>query len=105
LPSTQKGLIDANGVIENPVIMVEEGKIVDVGSKSKVKPPNDAEEIDARGLTLIPGLIDCHIHLYGRADMQGLPKEPNEVRLFRAVAEHCKQITDSGFTSVMETGS
>ena len=98
-------LVNFNGVIENPVLIVEEGKIKKVGPKGKVKPPKKAEEIDAKGLTLIPGLIDCHIHLYGREDMMGLPKEPNEVRLFRAVSKHCRQIIDSGFTSVMDAGS
>ena len=68
--------------------------------------PDEAEVIEAGGLTLIPGLIDCHIHLYGNKKMGGgLPSEPTEVRLFRAVNVHCKQITDAGFTSVMDAGS
>lgn len=99
-------LVDANGVVENPVVVVEEKKIVDAGPKGRVKVPDDAEVVEAGGLTLIPGLIDCHIHLYGHGTMtRGLSSEPTEVRLFRAVNEHCRQITDSGFTSVMDAGS
>lgn len=98
-------LIDANGVVENPVVVINEKKIVEVGSKGQVTIPTEAEVIEAGGLTLIPGLIDCHIHLYGVDKMSGLPTEPSEVRLFRAVNHHCQQIIDSGFTSVMDAGS
>src|SRR5205823_189652 len=35
--------------------------------------PGDAEEIDARGLTMLPGLIDVHVHFNepGRVDWEG----------------------------------
>jgi len=98
-------LIDANGVVENPIVVVDENRIVNVGSKGQVDFPSDSEVIEASGLILIPGMIDCHIHLYGLDKMSGMPSEPTEVRLFRAVNDHCKKIIDSGFTSVMDAGS
>lgn len=100
-----KKLVDANTTIDNPVVVIEEDRITQVGKRSEISVPNDCEVIEAKGLTLIPGMIDCHIHLYGRESYQGLPTEPNEVRLFRAVNHHCKQITDSGFTTVQCVGS
>ena len=98
-------LIDANGVIENPVVIINEDKIIEVGSKGQVKVPSEAEVVEAGGLTLIPGMIDCHIHLYGTEQMGGRTADPNEVKLFRSVTKHCRQIIDSGFTSVMDAGS
>lgn len=96
-------LIDANGVVENPVLLINEGVIEEVGPDVKI--PDAAEVIDAGELTLIPGLIDCHIHLYGHEKMVAFSSEPTEVRLFRAVNVHCKQIIDSGFTTVQDCGS
>jgi len=98
-------LIDANGVVENPVVVVDEGKIVEVGKKGQVDFSTDSEIVEAGGLTLIPGLIDCHIHLYGIKQMGGRTPDTTEVKLFRSVTKHCRQIVDSGFTSVMDAGS
>jgi imidazolonepropionase-like amidohydrolase len=99
-------LIDANGIRENPVLLVEGQRITDIGKKGEFAVPEGAEVVDAAGLTLLPGLIDCHLHLYGVDKMGGgIPSEPVEVRLFRAVNHHCKQITDSGFTTVQDAGS
>ncbi|HHW19227.1 MAG TPA: amidohydrolase [Firmicutes bacterium] len=50
-----------SGVIENGVILVEDGKIKAVGKDLKV--PEGAEVIDATGKVVTPGLIDAHSHL------------------------------------------
>ena len=57
-------LIDGNGgpVTDNPVIVIKGERIVAVGTKDKVKIPPGAEVIDAAGCTLMPGMMDCHIH-------------------------------------------
>jgi imidazolonepropionase-like amidohydrolase len=96
-------LVDVNGVVKDPILVINEGIIEDVGPDVTI--PDDAEVIDAGELTLIPGLIDCHIHLYGHEKMGPFPTEPTEIRLFRAVNVHCKQIIDSGFTTVQDCGS
>lgn len=49
------------GVIEEGVILIEDGKIKAVGKDVKV--PEGAEIIDAKGKTVTPGLIDSHSHL------------------------------------------
>ena len=60
-------LVDANGVVKDPILVINEGIIEEVGPDVSI--PDDAEVIDAGELTLIPGLIDCHIHLYGHEKM------------------------------------
>lgn len=57
-----------NGVIENGTVLVENGKIVAVGSNIEV--PSDAKVIDATNKWVTPGLIDAHSHI-------GLWGEPN----------------------------
>src|SRR5688572_17254802 len=58
-------LIDGNGgpVIKNPVVIVEGKRIKAVGIKGEIKEPKGAEVIDASKFTLMPGMIDCHLHL------------------------------------------
>jgi imidazolonepropionase-like amidohydrolase len=46
------------------LIVGPDGRIADVGA-SKSAVPDDATVIDAAGRTLVPGLIDCHVHLVG----------------------------------------
>ncbi len=49
----------ANGIIENGVVLIEDGKIVRVGSNLDV--PSDATVVEAA--VVIPGLIDMHSHV------------------------------------------
>jgi imidazolonepropionase-like amidohydrolase len=49
-------------VIENGVIVIEGNRIVAIGAASAVAVPADAQRVDARGKTIIPGLIDAHWH-------------------------------------------
>jgi imidazolonepropionase-like amidohydrolase len=48
----------SHGTIENGVLVMDDGKIAAVGEAGKVKIPAGAEIVDARGLTVYPGLID-----------------------------------------------
>ena len=53
----------SEGPIKGDTIIVgDDGRITAVGSASA---PADAVVIDAAGLTAVPGLIDCHVHLGG----------------------------------------
>ncbi|MGH9832412.1 MAG: amidohydrolase family protein, partial [Blastocatellia bacterium] len=60
-------LIDGRGgaPIEDAVVVVRGERIVAAGKRASVSLPNDAEVIDARGLTLLPGFIDSHFHIDG----------------------------------------
>jgi len=48
----------SHGIIENGVLVIADGKIAAVGQAGKVAIPAGAEIVDARGLTVYPGLID-----------------------------------------------
>jgi imidazolonepropionase-like amidohydrolase len=58
-------LIDpkAGTVAPNAVILVEGGRVKAVGTAVAI--PEGAKVIDLSGLTVLPGLIDCHTHLVG----------------------------------------
>jgi len=56
-----KILTITKGDIENGTILIENGKIVDVGAKVKI--PKGAEVINAAGKVVMPGLVEAQCHL------------------------------------------
>jgi imidazolonepropionase-like amidohydrolase len=52
-----------HGVIENGVIILESGKITAVGTAASVKIPAGATIVDAKGMTVYPGLFDAETNL------------------------------------------
>ena len=50
-------------VTKDAYILCEEGRVVDVGPMRRVPAfTGDVEELDGRGLSAVPGLVDCHTH-------------------------------------------
>ena len=60
-------LIDGRGgpPVSDAVVIVKGERIAAVGNRASVKIPPGAQIVDAKGLTLLPGLIDSHFHLDG----------------------------------------
>jgi imidazolonepropionase-like amidohydrolase len=65
-------LIDGRGgpPVADSVVVVHGERIVAAGSRRSVRVPAGAEVYEARGMTLLPGLIDAHFHIDGD---DGLP--------------------------------
>ncbi len=57
-------LIDGTGrqPLADAVVVFQDGRVREVGERGKVSVPQDAEVIDAKGKTILPGLIDGHCH-------------------------------------------
>ena len=101
-------MIDGTGSlpVSNGVALIEGNEIVSAGGAQAVKVPEDAEIIDAKGMTLMPGLIDTHDHLasfsYEIASRWGIT-EPRSARHLR-IAAVLKQTLDTGYTAVRDAG-
>ena len=65
LALTNARLIDGTGrePIENTAVVIDGNRIENVGPVTDY--PANTQVIDLRGLTVMPGLIDCHLHLGG----------------------------------------
>jgi imidazolonepropionase len=50
-------------VVEDAFVLIREGSIESVGRMRDLKSPDgEVEELDGRGLSAVPGLVDCHTH-------------------------------------------
>ena len=54
--------VEKGSTIANATVLIEEGKIKNVGAASSIKIPKEAFIIDAKGKTVLPGLWDMHAH-------------------------------------------
>ena len=61
--------VETGRYLDQPLVVIVDGKIVSVTSGGDV--PTGAEHIDLGGHTLLPGLIDMHVHLDGRPEYGG----------------------------------
>ncbi|HZY81176.1 MAG TPA: amidohydrolase family protein [Cyclobacteriaceae bacterium] len=55
--------MEGNEVIENGTIVINKNKIEAIGATGQVQVPGDAKVVDAKGKTIIPGLVDAHAHI------------------------------------------
>ena len=94
-------------VINKGVTIIKGDRIHDIGTIGEVDIPEDAEIIDLKGRTVLPGLIDAHLHITGfkTADIVKEPLiTPLGVFFARAVND-LKSLINAGFTTVCDAGS
>src|SRR5215813_67566 len=48
--------------IRNGCIVIDAGRIRDIGPRNEVRVPNNAQVVDSRGKWVLPGLIDSHVN-------------------------------------------
>ena len=55
--------LDEVAVIEDAYLLCEDGRVAAAGPMRDLeRPDGDVEELDGRGLSAVPGLVDCHTH-------------------------------------------
>ncbi len=84
---------------EQADVLVEDGRIVEVGSGL-----DGDEAIDVGGNTLLPGFIDCHVHVgLPSIDFDNLRKQPFALRYYQS-AHSLAATLDAGVTSARDAG-
>jgi len=101
-------LIKGSGAepIENGVIVIDDGKIVEIGEKGSVTSASDDNVVDISGKTVIPGMFNCHAHLAwdGVHDIEEQSKNDSvPIRTFK-VADNMKKSLEGGVTTVRDLG-
>ena len=105
---TADRMIDvANGkVVKQAAVIVTDNIITASGRLKDLTVPNEATRIDLGNATLMPGLMDMHVHLTSDATRHGYKRL--EVSLPRAAStgvKHAKATLDAGFTTVRNVGA
>ncbi|MDP9113968.1 MAG: amidohydrolase family protein, partial [Acidobacteriota bacterium] len=84
--------------LTNQVILIKGERIIDVGPVDKIQIPAGVPVIDLSRATVLPGLIDRHVHL-----MQG--PEPNDARASFTGLHYGLKDLNAGFTTIQDMNS
>ena len=93
--------------VEHPAIFIgDDGRITGVSDARTVRWGADVRHIDLGGRTLVPGLIDMHVHLDSPADIGGYRGlEFTDSFWAAAGVGNARAMLDAGFTTVRNVGS
>jgi imidazolonepropionase-like amidohydrolase len=99
--------VSSGRYVESPAIFIgDDGRITAVSDARTVRWGSDVRHIDLAGRTLVPGLIDMHVHLDGPADIGGYRGLEFTDSFFGMTAVgNAKAMLDAGFTTVRNVGS
>ncbi|MBL7118979.1 amidohydrolase family protein [Candidatus Bathyarchaeota archaeon] len=100
-------MIDGTGEepLDDSAVLIQDSRIKYVGRRDKVDVPSEAEITDLSGKTIMPGLIDAHVHL-GSESMGRLINPaywnivtPTTLKILHAL-RNAQLTLEAGFTSV-----
>ncbi|MBU78033.1 MAG: Xaa-Pro dipeptidase [Candidatus Marinimicrobia bacterium] len=101
-----KNILDVDdGTLYESQILIEDGIIVEIG-KNISKRNKDIETLELSELTIMPGLMDSHVHLIGNTELKGYESigESSYLSTIYGVI-NAKKTLLSGFTTVRNVGA
>jgi len=91
--------------VDKPLVIVTDGRITSVGKKGDAV-PKGAKVIDLPNATLLPGLIDMHVHLDSLAEIGGYNSLQYSDRFWSVVqTANARKTLEAGFTTVRNVGA
>jgi imidazolonepropionase-like amidohydrolase len=93
--------------VDHPAIVIgDDGKIQQIGTLASLQLPAGTKHIDLAGETLVPGLIDMHVHMNSLATVGGYAGLKYTDSFWAAVGPYnARKDIDAGFTTVRNVGS
>lgn len=94
--------------LDDPVVVITDGRIAAVVVRGGARPviPAGARRIDLAGRTILPGLIDMHVHLTGDARISGYRALEYTDSFWTVVGvSNARKVLDAGFTTVRNVGA
>ena len=97
--------VDAGEVLPDRQVLIADGRVEAI-LRAGESTPADARPIDLAGLTVLPGLIDCHSHLIGELEYAGVPgTTTSEAEEAMTGVRNARATLDAGFTTVRDLGT
>ena len=98
-----------NVSIDNGALLIEDDQIVQIGREEDIKVPEGAiaTEYNYEDATVLPGLVDCHVHLIGIPDGRAGDEtavESDELLTLQA-AKNARIHLYSGVTTIRDCGA
>ena len=99
-------LLDGNGgaPVANGAVLIEGNRIVGVGPLTALAVPPEVTRIDAGGGTIMPGLIDAHVHIKMQMDdIRVTMMTPFSFHFYQSV-HYLRATVNAGITAVRDAG-
>jgi len=98
--------VERGVAIDNPALLIEDGVITQIAQQGALTAPEGVETIALDGMTILPGLIDMHVHLHADAMLQGFAGlvRPQSRSAIEGVI-NAETTLMAGFTTVRNVGS
>ena len=97
--------VATGGRVERPLVVITDGRITRVGRQGDAL-PEGAERVDLPGVTLVPGLIDMHVHITSSPLYGGYNSLLFTDSFWPAIGvAHAKTTLEAGFTTIRNVGS
>jgi imidazolonepropionase-like amidohydrolase len=93
-----------DAVEEGTLLVAEDGRIAAAGPARSVHVPDDAVRVDGGGATLVPGLIDCHVHLTGAHEATDAYVQRSATDIVVRALRTGQDYLESGVTTVRDAG-
>lgn len=82
----------------------DQGRIVAAGPAASISAPGDADRVDASGLTILPGIIDCHVHLCLRLEPVAEQTQRSATDLVVRALQTGRSFLEGGVTTIRDAG-